>query len=61
MIWGLILATPVGVCSFLALIGIVTWVLPVAALLLCFAAAYVLFPYVTKLDVAVENPNEVPI
>jgi Ca2+/Na+ antiporter len=59
LLWSLGLVSPFGVCFLLALFGIVSWVAPVAALLLFFAAGYVLFPYNTKLEIADESemPN----
>jgi hypothetical protein len=55
MVWSLIFVSPFGICLFLALIGTVGWIVPVAALLLFFIAGYVLFPFHTKLEVADES------
>ena len=49
------LVSPFGVCFLLALFGTVSWIAPVAALLLFFAAGFVLFPYNTKLEIADEG------
>ena len=59
-IWSLIGVSPFGVCFYLALVGgRVSWLVVIAALLLHFIAGYILFPYVTKLEIADEfqKPN----